>query len=40
VYREIETFGLDILDAESVKEIGRKAIQTALAEENGWEIDN
>ncbi|KAH7216946.1 uncharacterized protein BKA55DRAFT_546379 [Fusarium redolens] len=40
VYREIETRGLDFIDAESAKEIGRKAAQTALAEKNGWDINN
>ncbi|KAF5265202.1 hypothetical protein FOXYS1_4009 [Fusarium oxysporum] len=40
VYREIETRGLDFIDAEAAKEIGRKAAQTALAEKNSWELEN
>ncbi|KAM5519599.1 hypothetical protein FOXYSP1_18023 [Fusarium oxysporum f. sp. phaseoli] len=40
VYREIETRGLDFIDTGAAKEIGRKAAQTALAEKNGWELEN
>ncbi|ENH62850.1 hypothetical protein FOC1_g10006316 [Fusarium oxysporum f. sp. cubense race 1] len=40
VYREIETRGLDFIDTGAAKEIGRKAAQTALAERNGWELEN
>ncbi|EWZ33848.1 hypothetical protein FOZG_13539 [Fusarium oxysporum Fo47] len=40
VYREIETRGLDFIDAEAAKEIGWKAAQTALAEKNSWELEN